>query len=153
MKMKFKVKNNYDLRKLDNYKTRMGLKDSVKRSAIIDYFLKADKHFSTEELYNRLKNIIPKISYSTVYRALKLLTECGLASERQFEKGKTSFEPVHKKEHHDHLICVGCGKIIEFTNREIEKLQKKIARKFQFTIKNYKLEIYGLCQNCSKKGG
>uniref|UniRef100_A0A7C4TGD1 Ferric uptake regulation protein n=1 Tax=candidate division WOR-3 bacterium TaxID=2052148 RepID=A0A7C4TGD1_UNCW3 len=149
--MKIKVKNNYEIRKLENYKMKKGLKSSSKRATIIEYFLKQNQHLSAEELRSRLKKLLPGIGYSTVYRALKLLSDCGLAKVRHFEKGKTSFEPVHKKGHHDHLICTRCGRIIEFTNYEIEKLQKKITRKFKFKVKDHKLEIYGLCQKCYKE--
>lgn len=151
--MKIKVKNDATFKKLNAYKIKKGLKSSAKRTIIIDYFLKHNRHFSVEELYNRLKKISPKIGYSTVYRTLKLLVDCGIASIRRFEKNKTSFEPVHKKEHHDHIICLSCGRIIEFVNQEIEKLQKKIARRFYFRMKDHKLEIYGQCQKCSKKKG
>ncbi len=151
MKMKFKVKNNAVFEKLDTYRIKKGLKSSVKRAIIIDCFLKQNRHLSVEELYEQLKITSPGIGYSTVYRTLKLLADCGIASIRRFEKNKTSYEPVHKKEHHDHIICLSCGKIIEFCNQEIEKLQKRIAKKFYFNVKDHKLEIYGLCQKCSKK--
>ncbi len=128
------------------------MKSSRKRKFIIDYFLKQDKHFSAEELYNQIRNKFPGIGYSTVYRTLKLLAECGLASIRHFEEGITRFEPIHQREHHDHLICTGCKRIIEFKNKEIENLQKKIAQKLQFSVQNHKLEIYGLCPRCAKKG-
>jgi Fur family ferric uptake transcriptional regulator len=151
MKMNFKVTNSYDYQKLQIFIREKGLKSSRKREFIIDYFLKQDKHFSAEELYNKIREKSPGIGYSTVYRTLKLLAECGLASIRHFEEGITRFEPIHQQEHHDHLICTGCKKIIEFKNKEIENLQKKIARKLQFSVQNHKLEIYGLCPRCAKK--
>lgn len=149
--MNFKIKNRYDYNCLKNFSKKRGLKSSQKRMLIIDYFLKQDKHYSVDELYNHIKNKIPGIGYSTVYRTLKLLAECGIASERHFEKGFTRFEPIHKEEHHDHLICTKCSAIIEFTNQEIEKIQRKIARNFRFFVSDHKLEIYGLCSRCAKK--
>ncbi len=148
--MKFKVRNIYGLDKLDEYKSKKGLKSSNKRLAVIQYFLKNPKHYSTEELYQEMKKVSQNISLSTVYRALKLLVECGLASIRHFDKGQARFEPVHREEHHDHLICIECGRIIEFKDRDIEEHQEKIASKHNFLIKDHKLEIYGICQKCKK---
>lgn len=151
MKMKFKIKNEFDFILKNNFSKKHRLKSSQKRLFIIDYFLKQDKHYSVEELYNNIKNRMPGIGYSTVYRALKLLVSRGLAAERNFEKGLTRFEPVHKEGHHDHLVCIRCGAIIEFTNPAIEKIQNKIAKEYKFTVTDHKLEIYGLCQKCKKK--
>lgn len=149
--MNFKIKNNYAYERLVQFSRKHKLKSSQKRKVIIYYFLNQDKHLSAEELYNMLKTKIPEIGYSTVYRTLKLLVECGLAKMRHFEKGITRFEPVHKKKHHDHLICTKCGAIIEFINQEIEKIQKQIARKYKFSVSDHKLEIYGLCLKCAQK--
>ncbi|MEO0128613.1 MAG: transcriptional repressor [candidate division WOR-3 bacterium] len=151
MKMNFKIKNNYVPVELTKYSKKHKLKSSQKRKFIIDYFLSQNKHLSTEDLYIMIKNKKLKIGYSTIYRTLKLLAECGLASIHHFEKGITRFEPVHKKSHHDHLICIKCGSITEFTNQEIEKIQKRIARKYNFSVSDHKLEIYGLCLKCARK--
>lgn len=136
---------------MDNSRKIPKLKSSAKRFFIINYFLKQNKHYSVEELYNHIKNRMPGIGYSTVYRALKLLVLRGLAVERTFEKRVTRFEPLHKEKHHDHLVCKKCGTIIEFTNSSIERNQQKIALKFKFTVTDHKLEIYGLCQKCRRK--
>ncbi len=150
MKMNFKIKNSYNYRILNKFIKKYHLKSSRKREQIINYFLALDRHISTEELYNKIKDRIPKIGYSTVYRTLKLLVSWGLATACQFEKGITRFEPVHREDHHDHLICTKCGAIIEFKNFEIERMQIKVADQHKFQIKDHKLEIYGLCQKCSK---
>jgi Fur family ferric uptake transcriptional regulator len=151
MKMKVKVKNKLRLEDFNQYKSTRGLKTSQKRLLIITYFLKEDRHFSVEELYNEVKKKYPKVSYSTVYRALKLLADCGLAHICRFTDGTTRFEPAHKAEHHDHLVCQRCGAIIEFENTEIESLQKKVAQKHNFLVVLHKLELYGLCEDCQKK--
>lgn len=151
MKMNFKIKNEYDYAKFKIENCCPNLKSSKKRNFIIKYFLKEDKHFTAEELYNLIKKKIPDIGFSTVYRTLNLLAKAGVASVRHFADENTLFEPIHKKEHHDHLICMGCGKIIEFTNKEIEKLQKNIARMHKFKVNDHKLEIYGFCLNCARR--
>lgn len=151
MKMKVNFKNRSALDRFKHEKCMRGLKTSKKRSFIVQYFLAADRHYSVEELYHELRSETPHIGYSTIYRTMKLLTECGLASERKFRDGISRFEPVHKTHHHDHLICTGCGKIIEFTNRNIERLQQTVARRYKFITASHKLELYGLCDACQKK--
>ncbi len=151
--MKFNFKNSGTLTEFAECRSKRGLKTSQKRSFIIDYFLKKDRHFSVEELYNEIKKTKSGISYSTVYRTLKLLAECGLASECNFGDGISRFEPVHEAKHHDHLICRKCGRIFEFENTDIERLQKGVAKKYQFKVVFHKLELYGLCSKCQKKGG
>jgi Fur family ferric uptake transcriptional regulator len=148
-------KQSSTIEKLSEHKSRFGLKSSNKRTFIVDYFLKADRHFTVEELYDEIKQKHRGISYSTVYRALRLLADCGLASECTFGNSVLRFEPIHQSEHHGHLICRRCGKIIEFGNDKIERLQKDVARKYGFHVSAHKLELYGICRKCRKmqKGG
>ena len=131
-----------------NYLQDKGLKGTQQRDEVADLFLKADRHFSVEELYRRVQKSDPKIGYSTVYRTLKLLVEAGLATERQFGDGFTRFEPVHREEHHDHLICIKCGKIVEFKDDRIEELLNGVAGKHNFRVTDHKLELYGYCNRC-----
>jgi len=95
------------------------LKWSQQREFILDLFLTTQRHVSTEELYQIAVKKFPQIGYSTVHRTLKLLSECGLASERHFGDRYTRFEKKQKDQHHDHLICTNCGKIIEFESNKI----------------------------------
>ena len=129
---------------------KKGLKWTWQREAIVALFFARDVHVSTEDLYYDVRKELPQIGYSTVYRTLKLLVEAGLASESQFADGITLFEQVHKGKHHDHLICLKCGKIIEFKNPKIEELQKEIAEAKDFRIESHKLEIYGYCNKCRR---
>ena len=94
---------------------------------------------------------MPDIGYATVYRTLKLLVNVGLASERSFSENVTRFEPIHTNKHHDHMICIRCGKIMEFENPKIERLQKETAKEYKFHIVSHKLELYGYCQKCWNK--
>jgi Fur family ferric uptake transcriptional regulator len=125
-----------------------GLKSTRQREIILQTFLETDKHIDIEELYSRVKDRSPSIGHATVYRTMKLLTECGLAHERHFGDGMARYEQVSRKKHHDHLICIKCGKIIEFTNSAIEKLQEKVAAQNSFIIFDHKLELYGHCETC-----
>ena len=134
----------------ESYLHDKGLKSTHQRHDIVNFFLQKDKHFSVEELYHELQKRDPKIGYATVYRTLKLLVKAGLATECQFGEGLTRFEPVHGSEHHDHLFCLKCGKIIEFENDKIEQLQIEVAKKNNFKLTNHKCVLYGYCSKCKK---
>jgi len=132
------------------YLKQKNLKWSQQREVILDLFLSTNKHITTEELYQLARAKFPRIGYTTVHRTLKLLSECGLASERHFSDRYTRFESTHKDRHHDHLICIDCGKIVEFECEKIEKMQENIARQKGFKITHHRLELYGMCRNCRK---
>lgn len=133
------------------HKVKHGLKSSEKRYFVVEFFLKAQRHFTVEELYNEIKKVRPDISYSTVYRTLKLLRECEVANESMFGESVSRFEPVCKSEHHDHLVCSKCGRIIEFENDKIEKLQSDVAQRYGFSVSAHRLELYGTCRSCRRK--
>ncbi|MCX7918787.1 MAG: transcriptional repressor [bacterium] len=124
------------------------LKKTKQREIILNAFLKREQHITAEELYLQLKPKHPSIGYSTVYRTLKLLTDAGLAREISFSDGITRFEHHYAHPHHDHLICLSCGKSVEFVNSDIESLQELIVREHEFQAENHKLEIYGYCKQC-----
>lgn len=138
------------LKAFEKFIAEKGLKSTRQRDVIINTFLKSDGHLSVEDLHHMVQKINPKIGYATVYRTLKLLGESGLAAERHFDDGQTRYEHVNPEEHHDHLICLGCGKIIEFEDQRIEDLQEEVAEKLSFHVVTHKLELYGYCGNCNK---
>lgn len=131
------------------YLQHKGLKSTRQRELILDEFLKAGSHLSTEDLYLRLRKKHPTIGYATVYRTLKLFAECGIAAECHFSNRETRYEASSGEEHHDHLICTECGVIIEFEDPRIEQLQEKVASEHNFRIANHRLELYGLCAKCA----
>ena len=131
-----------------------GLKATSQRDDIAHVFFDADRHISVEELYNEVRQVNPHVGYATVYRTLKLLTECGLAAERRFGEGQTMYETAGDTEHHDHLICLECGYVLEFHNDAIEREQERVARSFGFNVIRHKHELYGLCPRARGiKGG
>ena len=131
------------------YLAKNGLKSTIQRDLIITEFLRSKGHISAEELYSRLRKKHSSLGLATVYRTLKILTEAGLADERRFNDGFTRYELRTGGNHHDHLVCTGCGRVEEFENEEIEKLQMSVAISHNFTIRDHKLELYGLCKSCS----
>lgn len=137
-------------RLLQQYMSERGLKSTQQRNQIIDTFLSTQGHLSVEEVWSLVRKDYPKVSVATVYRTMKLLSESGLAHARHFGDGQTRYEPAVGKEHHDHLICTGCGTIIEFENDQIERLQGAVARRHGFQVTSHKMELYGLCQKCQR---
>ncbi len=126
------------------------LRPSRQREIILRQFLSIERHITAEELYDILKKKNPAIGFATVHRNLKLFSRCGLARGVSLGDRKTHYEHIYKHKHHDHLICRKCGRTSEFFEPTIEKLQKGIAGKFDFTIENHTLQIYGLCRRCNK---
>ncbi len=127
------------------------LKSTAQRDDIARVFFRLGRHISAEELYAEVKKISPHVGYATIYRTLKLLKECDLVYERHFFDGQARYERVGKR-HHDHFICERCGKIIEFENRRIERLQEIVARELGATLTSHKMELYGLCADCRSTG-
>ncbi len=100
-------------------------------------------HPDVDELYSRVSKIDPKISIATVYRTVKLFEEAGILTKHDFKGGKARYEAIVES-HHDHLIDIKSGEIIEFVDNEIEELQKKVADKYGYTLVDHKLELYGV---------
>lgn len=124
------------------------LKSTSQRDDIARVFFGTHGHLSVEELYREVKKVNPRVGYATVYRTVRLLRECGLAAERHFHDGEARFENVEEEHHHDHLICERCGRIVEFANDAIERLQEQVAQKLGFVITRHKMELYGMCADC-----
>lgn len=135
---------------LTAYMERKGLRSTAQRRLVSDVFFRSRGHLSIDDMLALVRKRDPKVGYATVYRTLKLLVECGLANERQFEDTVTRFEVAHHDSHHDHLICLGCKRIVEFEDSQIEKLQEVVADRFGFALVSHKHELYGLCEKCSK---
>ena len=146
-----KIKQKSERKKaLEEFISKKRLKSTKQRDVIFDEFFNyLGQHVTVEDLYEKIKKQHPRIGYATIYRTLKLFKECGLAFERNFGDGRTRYEPVKfEGEHHDHLICLGCGKIIEFANNQIESCSNQVARLNGFEVVNHKLELYGYCPSC-----
>jgi Fur family ferric uptake transcriptional regulator len=128
------------------------LNTTAQREAIVEMFLRTRDHVSIDELLGKVRKRQPKVGYATVYRTLKLLVDSGLAVERQFGDGQARYEVVG--DHHDHLICMKCGLILEFEDDEIERLQERIAERLGgFTVLRHRHELYGLCPKASGDAG
>ena len=126
-----------------------GVKLTDQRKIIVKVLSESKKtygesdHPDVDELYNRVSKIDAKISIATVYRTVKLFEESGILTKHEFKGGKARYEELNEG-HHDHLIDVKTGEIIEFVDNEIESLQKKVAKKHGYKLVDHKLELYGV---------
>src|ERR1700694_1640824 len=130
---------------------KRGLKRTAQRDLILDIFLRTEAHLSSEDLYRLVQKDDPSIGQNTVYRTLKLLTEAGLAREVRFGDGRTHYEHNYKHEHHDHMICSECGRIIEFFSAELEAIQDAMAAKHKFELTSHLLRMIGICADCRRQ--
>jgi Fur family ferric uptake transcriptional regulator len=126
------------------------LKLTPHRQLILDTFLQNEGHRSVEDMYRVVRAQDPRIGYTTVYRTMKLLAECGLAREIDLADGITRYEHLYNHQHHDHMICMQCGTSIEFYDPDIEALQDNASEHLGFKVLDHKLQIYGLCGECRK---
>ena len=136
-------------RVLASYLDENNLKHTRQREAVLEVFLEARGHITIEDLSRKVRELHPRIGYTTVYRTLKILCEAGLASERHFDDGATRYEI--KQKHHDHLVCVRCRKIIEFKSPAIESAQQDIAKRHGFHLIRHRHELYGYCSECQRE--
>ena len=141
--------SNRDAKALFNqYLQSQGLKNSRQRETILSAFLSMPPHLTAEELHKRVSRSDQRIGLATVYRTLKLFCDAGLANQRHFQEGRSCFEQRLAQHHHDHLICVECGCIVEFTCQPIEDLQDQVAAERGFTLTQHRLELFGVCPDC-----
>ncbi len=129
-----------------------GLKHSRQRDHILGVFLGIERHVTIDELWAAVKKKHPTVGFATVYRTMKLLCECGLCSEIHLDDGTTRYEHLYNHDHHDHLVCTKCGRFVEVVSEEIEKLQEQLMKHHGFSPQYHRMNLYGICQDCRKKG-
>ena len=134
---------------LSRYLDEHNLKHTKQRDLVLEVFLAAEGHVTSEDLYQQIRAANPHIGHTTVYRTMKLLCDAGLAIERHFDDGLTRYEVEH--EHHDHLVCTRCGKIVEFECQMIESAQNEIVARYGFRLLRHRHELYGHCPDCQGK--
>jgi len=136
---------------LREHLVRLGLKQSSQRDAILGIFLATHDHLSTEELHRLVKEHDPTIGYTTVYRALKLFAECGLAAEIEFRDGIARYEHSLYRRNHHHMVCTVCGDSVEFFSPEVEAVERSVGEQFSFETTSHSFQIYGICHGCQMK--
>jgi len=134
--------------KLNSYLEKEGMRRSQQREQILDEFLASKRHLTAEELYDLVKEKYPEIGQATVYRALKLFCEANICRTLNLQEGPARYEAIIGHEHHDHLICLDCGRFEEVVSPRIEELQQKLAEAKGYKLKEHRLVLYGLCSEC-----
>lgn len=149
--IKLKVKIIFKMTEKDEFIKfcqRRRLRTTSQRIKILSIFLSTEGHPSALQLYHLMRRKGIEVGYSTVYRTLEILVDSGIARKIELGDREAHFEHKLRHAHHDHLVCVKCGKSIEFLSPTIEKLQKKIAKEKNFFPQRHSLVIYGLCEGC-----
>jgi Fur family ferric uptake transcriptional regulator len=122
------------------------------RFDVLDAVLAWNDHFDADNLFIYLKNNGSKVSRATVYKTLALLHECGLVSRYRFSQGHAQYEKTTDRPHHDHMVCTKCGKIVEFENARVERLQDDACAQYGFSPMYHSFQIFGLCLECRTSG-
>ncbi len=139
-------------KKIESYKSRLlsaKYKITKQRAAIIETILEqANWHFTAEELFSEVKKNHPDIGLATVYRTLELFQELNIIDALELGGESKTYEVSEEEEHHHHLICKNCGKLVEFTDKDLEIFEQELAAKYNFQIDEHKLRFYGLCDKC-----
>ena len=127
---------------------RKGLRFTPERLSILKEVMASNGHFEADDIFVRLRRKKNRASQTSVFRTLPLLVEAGIVRKTPCDQMEARYEPVFGMDHHDHLICIRCGRIIEFSDEEIERLQEKVAREHQFTLLGHRLVLSGYCDQC-----
>jgi len=134
-----------------SYLRSHGQKMTRPREIILRAFLQTEGHMTTEEILREARRIDPSIGQATVFRTIRLIADAGLAREACMEDGARTFEHLANHAHHDHLVCVRCGKVIEFYIPEIEQQQSLIFLYYGFLPKGHTMQLFGLCPQCQEE--
>ena len=140
------------LRAIEAFMRSRGLKLTGPRRRVVQKILSVKGHVTADELIDRLRNDRTPVSKATVYRTLALVSQSGLIDGHDFDSGRRVYEPMVGRAHHDHLYCIACGKVIEFEEEAIERLQDMVVQRHQFTPVYHSHKIFGYCSACGKRG-
>jgi Fur family ferric uptake transcriptional regulator len=127
---------------------RVGLKQTEQRNAILRTFLETREHLSIDELHRLVKKTDPRIGFTTVYRTLKLLAGCGLASEVAFHDGIARYEHQYNRRSHHHMVCTECGASVEFFSEQVGAIEREVGHKHRYVTTRHTFQIYGVCEEC-----
>ena len=136
----------------DEYLRRRKIRRSTQRDKILEIVFAQGRHLSAAEIYALTRKKYPRIGYATVYRAMRLICDAGIAEKVELGAGAVHFECRFGNGHHDHLICSRCGRCVEVVDADIEARQVQLARKHGFVLQRHDMRLFGICGPCRKKG-
>jgi Fur family ferric uptake transcriptional regulator len=137
--------------KFEQFVAEKGLRHTAQRQQILEVFLSTERHVTVQELYDLVRKRHKSIGYATVARTVKLMSESGVCRQVDFGEGVQRFEHKYGHEHHDHLICLKCGRFVEIYSKRLEKLQVELVKRHGFIQQYHKMDIFGLCPRCGRK--
>jgi Fur family ferric uptake transcriptional regulator len=140
------------LKAIEEFMRSRGLKLTGPRRRVVEKLLAVKGHVAADDLIELLRKDKTPVSKATVYRTLALVSQSGLIDGHDFDGGKRLYEPMVGRAHHDHLFCITCGRVIEFEDEGIEKLQDAVVRRHQFTPVYHSHKVFGYCAACKGKG-
>ncbi len=140
------------LKALEDFMRSRGFKLTRPRRKVVEKLLAVKGHVTADELIEQLRRGGTPVSRATVYRTLSIVSQSGLIDGHDFESGKKLYEPMVGRAHHDHLYCISCGRVIEFTEEGIERLQETVVARHRFTPVYHSHKIFGYCEKCTPKG-
>ncbi len=130
-----------------------GLRLTRQREEVLRYCWSTHEHFTADEVWAWVRSRDRRVSRATVYRTLALLVEGGFLEKLERGRDEALYEHVLGHRHHDHMICLDCGRILEFRNDEIERLQEEVARRKGFVLESHNLRLFGRCPSCARRRG
>ncbi len=134
-------------KQFSDYLRKKKYRNTLERYLVLDRIAELDNHFSADELYLYMLNFGDKISRATVYSTLDLLTSCRILMKHRFQSEGAKFELASRLPHHDHLICIECGHIIEFRDPSVESIQQKVCAQFGFEPIEHSLQLFAVCKD------
>ncbi|MHC4580491.1 MAG: Fur family transcriptional regulator, partial [Planctomycetota bacterium] len=135
--------------KFEQFVATKGLRRTGQRAKVVDVFLGTERHVTVQELHDLVRRRHKGIGYATVARTVKLMCESDLCRQVDFGDGAVRYEHKYDHEHHDHLICLNCGKFEEIYSPKLEQLQHELVEKHDYVQHSHKLDIFGLCPECA----
>ena len=141
------------LKAIEEYMKSRGFKLTRPRRRVVEKLLDVKGHVSADELFDLLRKDSEDVSRATVYRTLSIVSQSGLVDGHDFDGGRRVYEPMVGRAHHDHLFCIACGKVIEFEEDGIERLQEAVVARYRFTPVYHSHKIFGYCENCAPPRG
>ncbi|MHC4645541.1 MAG: Fur family transcriptional regulator [Planctomycetota bacterium] len=138
--------------KFERFIAKRGLRQTAQRQQVVAEFLSTERHVTVQDLYDLVRRKHKGIGYATVARTVRLMSESGICRQVDFGDGVQRFEHKYGHEHHDHLICTKCGRFVEIYSEKLEKLQEELVRKHGYVQEHHKLDMFGVCRRCRRKG-